>query len=58
MLDTAHKGIFDEILSEELNWVSRPDYVYGVAAVGERERLPRFGLSTSRKELNMGCKKI
>lgn len=55
--DTTHLDIFEKILTEELDWIGRLDYVYGAAAVAERERWPRIGLSTTRRALNMVCQR-
>ena len=53
--DTTHKAIFDVLLSEGLNSVSRLHHVYGAAAVAERGRWPQLGLSTTRRDFNTVC---
>ena len=55
--DTTHKAIFDALSCEELDWISRLDYVYGAVAVAEREGWPRLRFCTIRKSLSMACSK-
>ena len=50
MLDAMLKGV-------DTPWMTRLDYVYGVAAIAERERWPRIGLSTTRRALNVLCRR-
>ena len=49
--------MLDGFLKVDLPWMNRLDYVYGAVAVAERERWPRIGLSTTRRALNVLCRR-
>ena len=47
----------ESLLPDDLPWMNRLDYVYGAVAVAERERWARIGLSTTRRALNVLCRR-
>ena len=55
--DPKHAEMLREVLQNDLPWMTNLDYVYGAAAVAERERWPRIGLSTTRRALNILCRR-
>ena len=55
--DSTHRQMLDGLLKVDLPWMNRLDYVYGAVAVAERERWPRIGLSTTRRALNVLCRR-
>jgi hypothetical protein len=43
------------VLPSDIAWVTNLDYVSQAAAIAERERWPRLGLSTTRRALKSLC---
>ena len=55
--DPCHLEMLEVICKDDMSWMTRLDYVYGAAAVAERERWPRLGLCTTRRSLNALCQR-
>ena len=56
--DMAHREMINSICGQDITWMSRLDYVYNAAALAERERWPRLGLSNTRRSLNLLCSRF
>ena len=55
--DLTHREMLDTVVTDELAGMSRLDYVYGAVSIAERENWPLIGLSTTRRALNVLCKR-
>ena len=55
--ETDHVDAIREICGTDYAWLTRLDYIYGAVAVAERERWPLLGVSTTRRSMNLLCRR-